>query len=38
LLELFAVPGLLADKILRLQELGITSLAQLEAAAKEDHP
>ena len=36
-LELFTVPGLRPDKILRLyQELGITSLAGLEAAAKED--
>jgi DNA polymerase (family X) len=36
-LELFAVPGLRPDKILKLyQELGITSLKQLEAAAKED--
>jgi DNA polymerase (family 10) len=36
-LELFAVPGLRPDKILKLyQELGITSLAQLESAAEED--
>ena len=36
-LELFTVPGLRPDKILRLhQELGITSLSELEAAAKED--
>jgi DNA polymerase (family 10) len=36
-LELFAVPGLRPDKILKLhQELGIASLAELEAAAKED--
>ena len=36
-LELFAVPGLRPDKILKIhQELGITSLAELEAAAKED--
>jgi DNA polymerase (family 10) len=36
-LELFAVPGLRPDKILKLhQELGISSLAELEAAAKED--
>src|SRR4051794_37117352 len=36
-LELFAMPGLRPDKILKLhQELGITSLAELEAAAKED--
>ena len=36
-LELFAVPGLRPDKILKLyQELGVTSLAELEAAAKED--
>ncbi len=36
-LELFAIPGLRPDKILKLhQELGVASLAQLEAAAKED--
>ena len=36
-LELFAIPGLRPDKILKLhQELGISSLAELEAAAKED--
>jgi DNA polymerase (family X) len=36
-LNYFTVPGLRPDKILRLyQELGITSLAGLEAAAKED--
>ena len=36
-LELFAVPGIRPDKILKLhQELGISSLAELEAAAKED--
>ena len=36
-LELFAVPGLRPDKILKLhQELGISSLAELEAAAKDD--
>jgi DNA polymerase (family X) len=36
-LELFAVPGLRPDKILKLhQELGVSSLADLEAAAKED--
>ncbi|QIG50414.1 DNA polymerase/3'-5' exonuclease PolX [Nordella sp. HKS 07] len=36
-LELFAVPGLRPDKILKLyQDLGITSLAELEAAATED--
>jgi DNA polymerase (family 10) len=36
-LELFAIPGLRPDKILKLyQELGISSLADLEAAAKED--
>jgi len=36
-LELFAVPGLRPDKILKLhQELGIASLAELEAAAKGD--
>jgi DNA polymerase (family X) len=36
-LELFNVPGLRPDKILKLhQELGVSSLAGLEAAAKED--
>jgi DNA polymerase (family 10) len=36
-LELFAVPGLRPDKILKLHsELGVSSLAELEAAAKED--
>jgi DNA polymerase (family 10) len=36
-LELLTVPGLRPDKILRLYEdLGITSLAELETAAKED--
>jgi DNA polymerase (family 10) len=36
-LELFAIPGLRSDKILKLyQELGITSFDELEAAAKED--
>jgi DNA polymerase (family 10) len=36
-LELFALPGLRPEKILKLhQELGINSLAELEAAAKED--
>jgi len=36
-LELFAIPGLRPDKILKLyQELGISSLGQLEAAARED--
>ena len=36
-LELFAVPGLRPDKILKLyQEIGISSLAELKAAAKED--
>ncbi|WP_420737981.1 PHP domain-containing protein [Bradyrhizobium japonicum] len=36
-LELFAIPGLRPDKILKLHEaLGISSLAELEAAAKED--
>jgi DNA polymerase (family X) len=36
-LELFAVPGLQPDKILKLhKELGISSLAELEAAARED--
>ena len=35
-LELFAVPGLRPDKILKLhQELGISSLAELEKAASE---
>jgi len=37
LLELFAVPGLRPDKILKLyQEIGVCSLAELKAAAKED--
>jgi len=36
-LELLTVPGLQPEKVLRLyQNLGITSLAELEAAAKED--
>ncbi len=36
-LELFAVPGLRPDKIMKLYEtLGISSLAELEEAAKED--
>lgn len=36
-LELFAVPGLRPDKILKLhQELGVASLAELETAANED--
>ena len=36
-LELFAIPGIRPDKILKLyQELGISTLAELEAAAKED--
>jgi DNA polymerase (family 10) len=36
-LELFAVPGLRPDKILKLhQELGVSSLADLEAAASAD--
>ncbi|MDI3562509.1 DNA polymerase/3'-5' exonuclease PolX [Bradyrhizobium sp. Arg816] len=36
-LQLFALPGLRPDKILKLHEaLGVTSLAELEAAAKED--
>ncbi|EAQ35277.1 putative DNA polymerase beta family protein [Nitrobacter sp. Nb-311A] len=36
-LELFAVPGLRPDKIMKLyQTLGVSSLAELEAAAKED--
>lgn len=36
-LELLSVPGLRADKVLRLyKDLGITSLADLEEAAKED--
>jgi DNA polymerase (family X) len=36
-LELFAIPGIRPDKILKLhEELGITSLAELEAAASED--
>jgi len=37
LLELFAIPGLRPEKILKLHEaLGISSLAELETAAKED--
>ncbi|MGX5829993.1 PHP domain-containing protein [Mesorhizobium sp. 43Arga] len=36
-MELFAIPGLRPDKILKLhQALGVNSLAELEAAAKED--
>ncbi|MDR6306523.1 DNA polymerase (family 10) [Nitrobacter vulgaris] len=36
-LELFAVPGLRPDKIMKLyQTLGVSSLAELEAAAKQD--
>jgi DNA polymerase (family 10) len=36
-LELFSIPGIRPDKILKLhQELGISSLTELEAAAKED--
>jgi DNA polymerase (family X) len=36
-LELLSVPGLRPEKVLRLyKDLGITSLAELEAAAKED--
>jgi len=36
-LELFAIPGIRPDKILKLhQELGISSLAALEEAAKQD--
>jgi DNA polymerase (family 10) len=36
-LELLAVPGLRPEKVLRLyRDLGITSLAELEAAAKDD--
>jgi DNA polymerase (family 10) len=36
-LELFAIPGIRPDKILKLhQELGISSLAELEEAAKQD--
>jgi DNA polymerase (family 10) len=36
-LELFAIPGLRPDKILKLHDaLGVNSLAELEAAAKED--
>jgi DNA polymerase (family 10) len=36
-LELLSVPGLRPDKVLRLyKDLGITSLAELEVAAKED--
>ncbi|RWG64199.1 MAG: DNA polymerase/3'-5' exonuclease PolX, partial [Mesorhizobium sp.] len=36
-MELFAVPGLRPDKILKLhQALGVNSLAELEAAARAD--
>jgi DNA polymerase (family 10) len=36
-LEMLAVPGLRAEKVLRLyKDLGITSLAELEAAARDD--
>ncbi|OSI23680.1 DNA polymerase/3'-5' exonuclease PolX [Bradyrhizobium canariense] len=36
-LEMLAVPGLRSEKVLRLyKDLGITSLAELEAAAKDD--
>jgi DNA polymerase (family X) len=36
-LEMLAVPGLRPDKVLRLyKDLGITSLAEMEAAAKDD--
>jgi DNA polymerase (family 10) len=36
-LEMLTVPGLRPDKVLRLyKDLGITSLAELEAAAKDD--
>src|ERR1044072_2918953 len=36
-LEMLAVPGLRAEKVLRLyKDLGISSLAELEAAAKDD--
>ncbi|WP_426532859.1 helix-hairpin-helix domain-containing protein [Bradyrhizobium sp. McL0615] len=36
-LELFAIPGIRPDKILKLhQELGISSLTELEEAAKQD--
>jgi DNA polymerase (family X) len=36
-LEMLAVPGLRPEKVLRLyQDLGVTSLAELEAAAKDD--
>jgi DNA polymerase (family 10) len=36
-LELLTVPGLRPEKVLRLyRDLGITSLAELEAAAKDD--
>jgi DNA polymerase (family 10) len=36
-MELFAIPGIRPDKILKLhQELGISSLAELEEAAKQD--
>ncbi len=37
MLELFAVPRLRPDKIMKLYEtLGVSSLAELETAAKED--
>src|SRR5207249_3850029 len=36
-LEMLAIPGLRPDKVLKLyQELGITSLAELEQAARDD--
>ena len=38
-LEMLTVPGLRADKVLKLyQELGLSSLAELEAAAREGRP
>ncbi|MEY9418013.1 DNA polymerase/3'-5' exonuclease PolX [Bradyrhizobium japonicum] len=33
---MLAVPGLRPDKVIRLHDLGIASLDELEAAAKED--
>jgi DNA polymerase (family 10) len=37
-LEMLSVPGLRPEKVLRLyKDLGVASLAELEAAAKDDH-
>ena len=39
LLDMLTIPGLRADKVIKLyQELGITSLAELEEAAREGQP